>query len=188
MENASTGNGTENPEVKDAPENTRDREEDLLAALHKELAGRVASLQIVTPERGPLYLRVTARSGRTEDVRAAAAEGCWWFVGPSAEPIGPGDDVISSAVRLLDAFTRADLRVVAGHLPSSVRWWLVRTPDGAGLRVDAGGRSGRMWTVVTVARDWFCALVETGTPVEAVGPVTDPAEAARRVARMLGAA
>ena len=188
MENASTGNDTENPEVKDAAESTRDREEDLLAALQKELAGRVASLQIVTPERGSLYMRVTARSGRTEDVRPAMAGGCWWFVGPSAEPIGPGDDVNSSAVWLLDAFTQADLQAVAEHLPPSVRWWSVRTPDGAGLRVDAGGRSGRMWTVVTVARDWFCALVEPGTPVEAVGPVTDPAAAARRVARMLGAA
>ena len=161
--------------------------EDHLAALQKELAGRVRALRLDAPDGARPFLRVTARSGRTEDVRAAVTDGCWWFVGPSVEPIGPGDDVISSAIRLLDAFTRADLRVVAEHLPPSVRWWLVRTPDGAGLRVDAGGQSGRMWTVVTVERDWFCALVETGTPVEAVGPVTDPATAALRVARMLGA-
>ena len=79
------------------------------------------------------------------------------------------------------------LRALADYLPSSLRSRPVRSDDGIGLRVEAAGAGGRMWTVVTVARDWFCALVETDTPVVALGPVTEPETAARRVARMLGA-
>jgi hypothetical protein len=104
----------------------QERAEDHLAALQKELAGRVGALRLETPDgERPLVL-----------------------------------------------------------LPSPpLRSWTVRTPDGVGLRVDAGGR---MWTVVTITHGGYRALIEPGTPLERVGPVTDPGAAARRVSRMLG--
>lgn len=166
----------------------RERAEDLLAALQKELAGRVRALRLETPDGAHPCLRVTARSGRAEDIRVKVADGRWWFCGPWAEPIGPADDPLMGAARLLDAFAWADLKALAVRLPGSLRSWPVRTPDGVGLRVDAGGRSGRMWTVVTIADGGYGALIEADTPLEPAGPVADPQAAAQCVARMLGAA
>lgn len=81
MDDTSTGNGTENAEIRGAGTDTRDLEEDYLAGLQKPLAGRVASLRPVTPERGSPYLEVVAKGPdkRSADVWVARADGVWWF-------------------------------------------------------------------------------------------------------------
>lgn len=81
MENTSTDNGPENPEVKDGPVNTRDLEEDFLAGLQESLAGRGVVLRIVTPEDGSLYLEVKAKppDSKKAAVWVALADGVWWF-------------------------------------------------------------------------------------------------------------
>lgn len=163
----------------------RERAENHLAALQKELAGRVRALRLETPDGAPPCLHVTARTGRTETFHADVADGDWWIWGPSVEPIGPAEDTIVVADRLLGAFSWLELKPLTLRLPASLRWELVRARDGLGLRVDAGGR---MWTIVTIADDRFWALIEPGTVPEPVGPISDADGAADCVARMLGVA
>lgn len=81
MDNTSTGNGTENAEVRGTGTSTRDLEEDYLAGLQKALAGRVASLRIVMPERESPFLEVVAKGSekRSADIWVALADGVWWF-------------------------------------------------------------------------------------------------------------
>lgn len=78
MDGTSTGSGMENPEVS---AETRELEVDYLWGLQKFLAGRVASLRIVTPERGYRYLEVVAKGPekRSVDIWVAPADGVWWF-------------------------------------------------------------------------------------------------------------
>lgn len=106
MENTRTDNDPENPEVNDAPVTTRDLEEDFLAALQKSLAGRMASLQIVTPERGSMYLKVKSKppDDQEADIWVALADGVWWFwwgiewarrFGRADDPDGAADTVVS---------------------------------------------------------------------------------------------
>lgn len=105
MENTSTGNGTENHEDEIAPVSTRDVEEDYLAALQKSLAGRVASLRIVLPERGSPYLEVVAKGPEktSADVWVASADGVWWFWWgvPWSQRFGRADEPDRAAETLL---------------------------------------------------------------------------------------
>lgn len=81
MDDTSTGNGTENTDAGGAGVGMRDLEEDLLAGLQKSLAGRVASLDIVT-DLGALYLKVVAKTPEKASAIiwvALAADGVWWF-------------------------------------------------------------------------------------------------------------
>lgn len=100
----------ENPRTQDT--GTREAEEDYLASLQKALAGRVASLRIVAPEDGPMYLDVVSKaSGRLrERVRAAEADGAWWFWWSWAERIGPADEPDAAAEAVLRVLGEAGAR------------------------------------------------------------------------------
>lgn len=110
MEYTSTDNGPENPEVKEASVSTRDLEEDFLVGLQKSLAGRVAVLQIVTPEDGSPYLEVESK--RPDRQRAAVwvalADGVWWFWWgtQSARRFGRADDPDGAAETVLRTLGR----------------------------------------------------------------------------------
>lgn len=80
----------------------REREEEHLAALRKALTGRVAGLELVTPETGPPYLRVTgAHEELTEGIRVARVGDGWWFWWSWGEPICPAGDVDTAADRVV---------------------------------------------------------------------------------------
>lgn len=102
MDGTSTGSGTRKPEV-DA--GNRELEVDFLWGLQKFLAGRVASLRIVTPERGAVYLEVVAKGPgkRSTDVWVAPADGVWWFWWgvPWSQRFGRADDPERAAETVL---------------------------------------------------------------------------------------
>lgn len=107
MENTSTDNGPENPEVKDDSVNTRDLEEDLLVGLQESLAGRGVVLRIVTADDGSLHLEVKAKPPRSQMavVWAALADGVWWFWWGTqqARRLGRADDSDGAAETVLRA-------------------------------------------------------------------------------------
>lgn len=105
MDDTSNGSGAENAEIRGAGTDTRDLEEDYLAGLQKSLAGRVASLRIVTPERGSPYLEVMSKAPDkpSADVWVALADGVWWFWWgvPWSQRFGRADDPDRAAETLL---------------------------------------------------------------------------------------
>lgn len=82
----------------------------------------------------------------------------------------------------MDATGGAALLELVSYLSPDLEWTPVRGP---GIRLS--GNDDRLAVTVVVQGDQFAAIVEYGSPLEPVGPVSEPEEVAARMARMVTA-
>lgn len=82
----------------------------------------------------------------------------------------------------MDATGGAALMELVPYLSPDLEWTPVRGP---GIRLC--GDDDRLAVTVVVEGDQFAAIVEYGSPLEPIGPISDPEEVAARMARMVTA-